>query len=224
MPNGIIESIRIAKRSEEAPRAFLVVSFSLRDAGASLLHLAQQIKNSVDVEFSNFQLAMAEPAAGEDTVVHKFIAGADAGMCDFCGQGEGASVHNYQAPIPLEHQTMDVDGEPADVVREPLSEAAQRLVADASGTTGATEAPWDNPHPHRPNGIDDLCQICGRTLMDAIHGEAPIDVSPHAFEDSDKAGICGVCGRAYEDESHRPTDSQEEAREQLATANGRRRK
>jgi hypothetical protein len=219
LPNGIIESIRIAKRSEEAPRAFLVVSFSLREAGGDLLHLAQQIKNSVDVQFSNFQMVMPEGEATE-APIHRYIADPDrAGLCQFCGAEEGDTVHDYQAPLPAEHRSMTVDGEDADVVREPLSDAAQRLINDAGVDEGPIDVAGGAHHPHRPNGIDDECAICGKPLMDEIHGEGVIAAVRHfyAVGDVNTDGKCKLCGKSEADDVH-ITDSEADNR----VANGAR--
>lgn len=230
--------MRVGKRKEEAPRYFVVVSFSMRDAASEIEQLARQVGNGVDVEFSNFQLALSAPASGgEPAPVHRYIPDEDVpGRCQFCGAEEGAAIHNYQPEIPLEHRSMSVDGEDADVVRAPIDpeilttgEAAQRLIDEARADVGGPLAPdpidVDSraPHPHRPNGQDDACAVCGRPLMDEIHGEGAIAAVRHFFaaKSEDEAEVCGLCGGARDLEVH-ITEAESDERV-AAGARGRRR-
>lgn len=120
MPLALIESVKVGKRSEEAPRAHIVLSISLDDIDSVLLFtLERQVKNAVTVDFTDFQLTLAKRTSDAD---------ADA-----------------DAQLPLETDRMSVDGEEADVVHPPLSDAAQALVNGAKADEGA-EA--DKPRSH----------------------------------------------------------------------------
>lgn len=167
MPEGIIESITVRRRSEEASRLFLVMSFSVRDAGHLLPLFAQQLKNTCDVQFGRFQLPLPEGEVVEDAPYHPFMPGGDrTENCDFCGAIESAAIHHHQA----EMVQMQIDGETAGVVREPLSEAAQALI------DGAREDGQVAPHAFEASEANNQCALCHlgeeHLIHHAMEGEA----------------------------------------------------
>lgn len=112
MPKAIVYGVTHRRLLNQDTRTLVTLSFNGNDLGDRLLgDLVRQIKFGLDVDFSNFQMQLVEGADGEDTsVVHGFQSMPDSDRCGFCGQPDGAPIHDEKpAPMFCLHDRMVLD-------------------------------------------------------------------------------------------------------------------
>lgn len=134
---GIIESMRAARRSEESARAFVTISFPV-DSNINLIGiLMANIKNKITINFKDVQLPLEErlDPAGNQLSPHSFVAREDdPEKCQFDDYTAGDIIHVMAVDNVVER--IIVNGSEADVLRSRRTpadndEAAEQAMAEA---------------------------------------------------------------------------------------------
>lgn len=103
---GIIEGIRVSRRSEEVARAHINISVPIEGNEAAVNRLMVNLRNTIDITFGELQGSLSElvdqpqktlivDASGAPVLPHSFRPSpSDENKCNVCGFGESLEVHN----------------------------------------------------------------------------------------------------------------------------------
>jgi hypothetical protein len=217
MPNidAIVESSRVARRSEEGARMHVSLSVPVKEAPQLLSFLAASLKNPVRVGFSEIQARLPE----------------------------SATITGPAQDIRYAPHITDVDGVPAEVML-PVTEGGRRNkiaphpYKDDPENKG--KCLWCNHgeayQAHEPARIEDAAQKelakvksnGHRANPDekAAEGELRLQAmqeayqTPHAFAPRTQDDSCDACGHQAADEVHQPAVEVESIPEHLQNGNG----
>lgn len=218
MPNidAIVESIRVARRSEEGARMHVSLSVPVKEAPQLLSFLAASLKNPVRVGFSEIQARLPEsttitgPNQKIPTVmVRTTVDGQDAEV-ELPVRGGGR--RNEVLPHPFKNDTENA-GKCLYCKKGEAYQAHEESRIDVAARAKAFEASVDakvKSNGHRANP-DELA------AQGAVREAAMQEVyqTPHAFAPRTQDDSCDECGHQATDEVHQPAVEVESIPEHL---------